>query len=85
MAKMFLWIHETRERINEFSIGYMINPKLHINKSLKEQVEKCVNNTFGTLTQPFIKKLPQKRIPMYYHEQCFMILDKQRQINLSEC
>ena len=36
MAKSYIWIEETNERIIEFSIGYMINPNLSINKALKE-------------------------------------------------
>ena len=33
----------------------MIDPSLRVNKLFKEQVEKCMNTTFGELTQPFIK------------------------------
>ena len=33
----------------------MVNPTLHVNKSFKEQVEKCMNYTFSTITQPFNK------------------------------
>ena len=39
MAKRFIWIEETSEHINEFDIGYMINPSLHINKYFRDQVE----------------------------------------------
>ena len=35
MAKSFICIEETKERINEFSIGYMINPKFNINKAFR--------------------------------------------------
>ena len=35
MAKSYIWLEETKERINEFSIGYMINPNLNINKAFK--------------------------------------------------
>ena len=35
MAKMFLWLHETIELINEFGIVYMINTTLHVNKAFK--------------------------------------------------
>ena len=35
MAKSHIWLEETNERINEFSIGYMINPNLSINKAFK--------------------------------------------------
>ena len=31
MAKTFIWLEETKECINEFSIGYMINTKININ------------------------------------------------------
>ena len=55
MAKCFIWLEEKKERINEFYIGYMINPSLHVNKAFRYQVEKCLNTTFGELTQYFIK------------------------------
>ena len=51
---------KTGERINDFDIGYMINPNLRVNKSFREQVVKCMNNTFGALTQPFIKRISSK-------------------------
>ena len=35
MAKTFIWIKETKERINEFLIGYTNNPTLNINKVLR--------------------------------------------------
>ena len=53
MAKSFIWLEETKEHINYFSIGYMTNPKLNINKAFREQVHKCMNNIFGPSTQPF--------------------------------
>ena len=40
MAKFFIWINETSERINEFAIVYMINPTFHVNKGFEEKVEK---------------------------------------------
>ena len=55
MAKSFIWIEETRKDINEFSIGYMINPKLNINKAFIEQGHKFLNNTFVPSTKPFIR------------------------------
>ena len=55
MANRFIWLEEKGEHINEFAIGYIINPSLHVNKAFKEQVEKCMNNSFGELTQLFIK------------------------------
>ena len=42
MAKSFVRLDETKERINRFFIGYMIIPTLNINKLLKERVNKCI-------------------------------------------
>ena len=55
MAKHFIWIEETEERINDFLIGYMINPTLNITKIFIEQVNKCMKTTFGAITQPHIQ------------------------------
>ena len=44
-----------KKKINEYTIGYMINPGLNVNKAFIEQVEKCMFNRFGQITQPFIK------------------------------
>ena len=57
MAKHYICLEETKERINEFSIGYTINPTLNINKSSKYQVTKCMKTTFGAITQPHISKI----------------------------
>ena len=35
VAKSYIWLEETKERINDFSIGYMINPNFNINKAFK--------------------------------------------------
>ena len=61
MAKRYIWLEETNEPINEFSIGYMINPTLSINKSFKEKVTKCVNSTFFEITQQHISKILFKK------------------------
>ena len=42
VAKSFIWLEETKERINEFLIVYMIDPKLNINKAFIEHVNKCM-------------------------------------------
>ena len=65
MAKLFIWIEETKELINEFEIGFMINLSLHVNKAFREQVDKCMNNMFGSLTQHFIKNTLSKTIQMF--------------------
>ena len=43
-------IYSTDEWINQFAIGYMINPSLHINKLFRQQVEKFLNATFHEKT-----------------------------------
>ena len=48
MDKSYIWLQETNQRINEFSIGYIMNPNLSINKSFKEQVKVCLKITFST-------------------------------------
>ena len=51
MTKRFIWLNETKKRINEFKIGYMINPNLNVKKSLQITGGKmyknyiCYNNT----------------------------------------
>ena len=57
MAKSYIWLEETNRRINELSIGYMMNPNLSINKAFKEQVKVCMKNTFSTTTQSHISKI----------------------------
>ena len=54
MEKSFIWLEETKEHIDEFLIGYMINPKLNINKAFIEQVDKCMDSTFGLINQTYI-------------------------------
>ena len=49
-----------KKGINEFAIGYMINPGLNVNKSFRYQVEKCMYTKFGEITQYFIKSTLSK-------------------------
>ena len=67
MAKSYIWLEETKERVNEFSIGYMINPNLNINKVFKQQVTKYMKTTFGEITQPHISKILAKTIQECQH------------------
>ena len=55
MAKHFIWLNATKSYINEFTIGYMINPNFNINKEFREQVDKCMKTTFGQIAQPHIR------------------------------
>ena len=62
MSKSYFWFEETNQSINEFSIGYMMNPNLHRNKVFKEQVKGFLKNTFGPSTNIHIGKILLKKI-----------------------
>ena len=57
VAKSYIWLEETKELINKFSIGYMINRTLYNNKAFKEQVTKFMKTILGAITQPHISKI----------------------------
>ena len=57
MAKSYIWLEETNKRINEFSIGYMMNLNLIMNKDFREQVKVCMRTTFSTSTMTHISKI----------------------------
>ena len=62
ISKSYIFLEETNQRINEFSIGYMMNPTLYKNRAFKEQVKVCFKHTFGTDTTSHINKILQKNI-----------------------
>ena len=62
MSKSYIWLEETNQRINEFSIGYMMNPILYKNRDFKDQVKVCFKHTFGPDTTSHINKILQKKI-----------------------
>ena len=68
MAKNYIWLEEKKERINEFSIGYMINPNFNINKPFREQVDKSMNTTFGPITQPHIRNRKRLLALLIFYE-----------------
>ena len=39
ISKWMVYIYATYEQINLFSIGYIINPSLHINKVFRENLK----------------------------------------------
>ena len=49
----FIWINERKIRINEITIGYIINTGLNINRTFREQVDKCMLTTFGAISTTF--------------------------------
>ena len=64
MTKSYIWLEE-KKRINEFSIGYMINPSLNIKIAFKQQVTKCTKTKFGAITQPHISKILKKNTRVF--------------------
>ena len=46
MSKRLFYIYTTDKQINQFAIGYMINPTLQVNTVFREQVKKCLRATF---------------------------------------
>ena len=57
MAKSYIWLEETNQRIKEFSIGYTMNPNLSMKKYFREQVKVCMRITFSTSTMTHISKI----------------------------
>ena len=56
MFKIYIWLEETNQRINEFSFGYTMNPNLNTKEAFKEQVKVCLKNKFGLSTNIHIDK-----------------------------
>ena len=60
-SKSYIWIEETNERINQFSIGYIINPNFHKNKAFKEQLKGFLKKIFGPSINIHIGKILLKK------------------------
>ena len=61
MDKFFIWLEETKERINKFLIGYMMNPRLNIKKSFREKVFKFIYDKSGKINKPYIRATLAKK------------------------
>ena len=62
MSKILVYLYTTEKRINQFAIGYIINPKIHVNNVFREQVEKFLRATFHQNTTKGIKKVMRKKV-----------------------
>ena len=60
MSKIYIWLEETNQLINEFSVGFMMNPTLYSNRDFKDQVKLCLKYTFGPNTNSHISRTLQK-------------------------
>ena len=76
MDKSYIWVEEKNQRINEFSIGYMMNPNLSINKYFKEQVKVCMKTSFSTSTMTYISKILLKPDTRVLNLVMFFIIEK---------
>ena len=55
MPKRMVHIYTTGKTINQFVIGYMINPSLKFNNAFRTQVKKCLGGYFSIKTMKTIK------------------------------
>ena len=61
MCNILVYIYTTEKQINQFSIFYMLNPTLHVNKLFIEQVEKCLRSAFHKNTMGNIIDVMRKK------------------------
>ena len=61
MYERFICINGIKYHINEFKIGYIIDPGFNVKKSFIEQVQKCIYTTFGEITQTIVKSTLAKK------------------------
>ena len=59
-AKSYIWLEETNQRINEFSIGYMMYTYFNMNKAFRQQVKVYMKTTFSASTMTHISKTSLK-------------------------
>ena len=62
MSKSYIWLEEKNQRINDLSIGYMMNPNLNTNNAFRKQVKVCFKYTFGPSTNIHIGKILSEKI-----------------------
>ena len=60
MTKIIVYINSTEKYMNQFAIGYMVNPKLNVNKVLIYQVEKFLKYKFHSNNMSGIKNIFKK-------------------------
>ena len=55
ISKILVHCYPTDETIDQFAIGYMINPSLNSSKLFRKQVERCLIYTFRERTMETIR------------------------------
>ena len=68
ISKIIVYCYSTDKSINQFAIGYMINPSLNCNKVFREQVEKLFSVPFHENAMETIKYCLRN------NNRCFMVL-----------
>ena len=61
MSKILVYLYTTDKKIIEFTICYVINPSLHVNKVFIEQSERCLRATFRKNTMENIIEVMKKK------------------------
>ena len=85
MDKSYICLEETNQRINEFSIGYMLNLNLSIDKAFKEQIKICMKTTFGRMTQQHSSKILSKTNTIVLALVMFYETRQRKQRKFSKC
>ena len=61
MSKILVYLYTTEKRINQFVIGYVINPTLQVNKVFREKFEQFLGATFHPNTMENIIDVMRNR------------------------
>ena len=65
MSKICVYINSIEKHINEFEIGYMVNPILNVKKESREQVDKFSKDEFCPSTMSGIRNVNIKYYVCY--------------------
>ena len=60
-SESLFYFYTTEKQINKFVIGYMLNPKLHVNKVFREKVENFLRATFHPNTMENIRDVMRNK------------------------
>ena len=61
MYRILVDLYPTEKQINQFSVGYIINPLLHVNEVFREKVENVLIATFHENTMENIRYVMRKK------------------------
>ena len=67
MSRNIVYINTTEKQMNQFAIGYMINPTLNVNRVLRAQVKKVSKEIFHQSIMIGIRMLWETRIHALLH------------------